>query len=134
MRKILILLVTIMVTSCSKTFVIDSTPAGAEVTVNGEYRGYTPTLYEASCTTFGDTPSVRLSKPGYLEFVTNLPYDISYWNVALDVIFFWPLLFINAECPKDTYDLRLRSVEDASSVGSLVPSTGVSYKGRRRLI
>jgi len=101
-----------MVTGCSKTFIIDSTPAGAQAYIAGEYLGYTPTAYKADCTTFGETPQVSLHKPGYFQSLTTLPYEVSYLNIALDAIFFWPMLFVNAECPKDYYNIKLRSYVD----------------------
>lgn len=90
----------------SKTYVVDSYPSGALVSVNGEFAGKTPITRTSVCSTFS-RPDVVVTKDGY-HAVSSLEYEPHIGNIVLDAIVFWPILFLNAECPKDHYTIMLQ--------------------------
>lgn len=66
----LILAGSIFLTSCASTTMIQSTPVGAKVYLNGENVGTTP--YEHRDTKIlGSTTTVKLQKEGYEELITS---------------------------------------------------------------
>lgn len=66
----LILAGSIFLTSCASTTMIQSTPVGAKIYLNGENVGTTP--YEHRDTKIlGSTTTVKLQKEGYEELVTS---------------------------------------------------------------
>lgn len=89
---LLLLLVSmpILFSQCASRTIINSTPQGAEVFVNGEFRGTTPYEYSDTKIMFSTT-SLTLKKSGFEEMHVMLQR-----NESVDVgpiiggFFFWP--------------------------------------------
>ncbi len=60
------------------SLLIDSTPDGAEVRINGELVGTTPF---AGTNRFGSAPKVRISKAGYRTWTGTVTKDGDFWKV-----------------------------------------------------
>ena len=105
--KLLVPLLLVFLTACSSTYMVQSDPPGAKVKIDGEYVGVTPVQHESKCTTFGQLPRINVSKDGFKSESAQLEYRLSLLNIVSESILFWPLLFVNAECPKTSYLFRL---------------------------
>lgn len=105
---VLVFIITAMViTSCSSTTLIQSTPSGATVYLNGEVKGNTP--YQLTDKKIsGVSTSVMLKKEGFEDFNTIIVKNESVNAGALvgGIIFFWPALLWTMEYnPVHTYPL-----------------------------
>lgn len=107
MKTLPTLLISTLLAGCSNTATIRSVPDGAKVDINGAFQGYTPLSYKHTCKTFGDDPTIALSKADYHTAQGTLDYEVSWFNVAADTVLFWPMLFVNTSCLKDQYNFIL---------------------------
>ena len=63
--------VSIFITSCSSTTIIQSTPPGAEVYINMQKKGVTPYAY-SDTKIVGSSTNIKLVKTGYQDFDVTL--------------------------------------------------------------
>lgn len=106
-KLIACLLICSIITGCAQTYIVRTTPTQADVKINGEYKGKSPVASETNCRTWGGRPKVEISKPGYKTTKETLSFEPSVGIIIVDVLLFWPLVFLNAECPKDDYNFML---------------------------
>ncbi len=64
----------LLLAGCASRTLIRSSPSGARVSVDGAFVGVTPYTHQDSKVAFSTT-AIRLTKPGYQEFVTTLRRD-----------------------------------------------------------
>lgn len=64
----------LLLAGCASRTLIRSNPSGARVSVDGAFVGVTPYTHQDSKVAFSTT-AIRLSKPGYQDFVTTLRRD-----------------------------------------------------------
>ena len=109
-RAFLALAMTVALCGCTKTFVINTDPQGADISINGEYLGKSPLKAETLCTTFGDRVSVQISMDGYRDVnIKPVQYEANVRNIVADLFFALPAVFLNSYCPKDDYLFRLQA-------------------------
>lgn len=103
----LLLSVAVLFASCSSTTLIQSEPSGANVYMNGEYKGVTPYSY-SDTKIVGSTTEVRLEKEGYEPLNTMLSRNESADVGAIigGFFFLFPFLWTMKYNPVHTYELR----------------------------
>lgn len=114
-----ILSLSLFFASCTSTTLIQSTPTGAKLYIDGEPAGTTP--YSHSDTKIvGSTTSVKLEKEGYEPFITsfarNEEVDV---GAVIGGLFVWiPFLWTMKYKPAHTYELKpvADKQQDPSSV------------------
>ena len=115
MRYISLALAVSLLVGCS-TYKVITDPPGADVTINGEYSGKSPVEAKADCKTWGGRPVVDIKMPGYTPIVGQaLEFEPGVKTIIADAIFFWPALFLNSQCPKDSYTLKLWPVDKVTT-------------------
>lgn len=130
----LILAGSIFLTSCASTTMIQSTPVGAKVYLNGENVGTTP--YEHRDTKIvGSTTTVKLQKEGYEDLITsfsrNEQADVG--AIVGGVFLLFPFLWTMKYKPHHNYEMvRLTSTRDASE-SSISGSKAESLKELKKL-
>ncbi len=103
----ILLLVTILFSSCSSWTMIQSIPSGAKVYLDSEYAGTTPYLMEDMKISWSST-RVELKEEGYENFRTTLTKDEEV-NVGAIIggLFVWvPFLWVMDYKPTHTYELE----------------------------
>jgi hypothetical protein len=106
MKYISLILIVSIMAGCS-TYKIITDPPGADISINGEYVGKSPVEAKANCATWGGRPLVDARKDGFIPITgQKLEFEPSIGIILADILL-WPLLFINANCPKDSYTLKL---------------------------
>ena len=106
MKILLFTSLLILLFGCTPKYTINTEPSNAIVKVNGEYLGKSPVVGETHCRTFG-RPEIEISKEGHTTHKSKLEFEPSVGNIILDILLFWPLVFLNADCPKDEYHFLL---------------------------
>jgi hypothetical protein len=103
---ILFLSLTILLTSCASTTVIQSEPSGANVYIDGEKVGVTPHTYNDT-KIVGSTVSVKLTKDGYEDFLTSFSRNekVSVGAVIGGIFFLVPFLWVMEYKPNHNYEL-----------------------------
>lgn len=106
----LLLASSILLTSCASTTIIQTTPTGAKVYLNGEQVGTTPYTHQDT-KIVGSTTSVKLEKEGYEPFNTAFSRDEEVDVGAIIGGFFVlvPFLWTMKYKPTHTYELTLSS-------------------------
>ena len=95
-------------TGCASTVQINSVPAGASVTVEGQYIGETPTSYTDTGIVFSKR-NVVVEKEGYDTVRTTVSRDAQVNAGALigGILCLWPLLLWAMDYPSNVdYELR----------------------------
>ena len=106
MKCLYLIFMLVVMSGCVKYTVI-ADPPGADVTINGEYYGKSPVTAKADCRTWGDRPIVDIRKEGYTPINGKiLPYETNFWVILADIPI-WPAIFLNSQCPQNTYTLKL---------------------------
>ena len=102
----LFLSLTIFLTSCASTTVIQSEPSGANVYIDGEKVGVTPHTYKDT-KIVGSTVSVKLTKEGYEDFITTFSRNeqVSVGAVIGGIFFLIPFLWVMEYKPNHNYEL-----------------------------
>ena len=110
MKKLLVfvfIIAAMVITSCSSTTLIQSSPNGATVYINGEVGGTTPYTLSDSKISGARTP-ITLKKEGFEDFYTILVKNesVNVGAVVGGVLFFWPALLWTMDYkPVHTYPL-----------------------------
>lgn len=102
----LVLAGAILFASCSSTTLIQSSPSGAKVYLNGEYAGVTP--YSHTDTKIvGSSTQVRLEKEGYetLNSAFSRNEDADVGAIIGGIFFLFPFLWTMKYKPVRTYEL-----------------------------
>lgn len=96
----------ILFASCSSTTIIQSSPSGAKLYLNGEPVGTTPYTY-SDTKIVGSSVAVRLEKEGYDEINTYFSRDeeVDVGAVIGGIFFLWPFLWTMKYKPSRTYEL-----------------------------
>ena len=107
MKRLLCLILAISVTGCASTTVINSTPNGAQVYLNGEKTGTTPYAYTDK-KIVGSTNTVLLKKEGYQDFLSSFSRDDNVNVGALigGLFLFVPFLWVMNYKPTYSYELE----------------------------
>lgn len=102
----IILAGTILLSSCASTTMIQSTPSGAKLYLNGENVGKTPYTY-SDTKIVGSTTMVKLEKEGYKTFNTSFSRDEEAdVGAIIGGLFVWvPFLWTMKYKPTHTYEL-----------------------------
>jgi hypothetical protein len=103
----ILLLLTILFSSCSSSTMIQSIPSGAKVYLDSEYAGTTPCLMKDMKISFSQT-HVELKEEGYENFITTLSKDEEV-NVGAIIggLFVWvPFLWVMDYKATHTYELE----------------------------
>jgi hypothetical protein len=99
-------------TACSTKAVLLSKPEKANLTVGkSDISGTTPITSSIGRTTFGSYP-FKVEKEGYEPMYGRLPLNVSGVAITMDILFFTPALFFNAQraFPFYEFDLEKRVV------------------------
>jgi len=107
MKRLLCLILAISVTACASNTVINSTPNGAQVYVNGEKAGTTPYAY-SDTKIIGSTNTVLLKKDGYQDFLASFSRNDNVNVGALigGIFLFVPFLWVMNYKPTYSYELE----------------------------
>ena len=102
----LVLAGAILFASCSSTTLIQSSPSGAKVYLNGEYAGVTPYTH-TDTKIVGSNTQVRLEKEGYetLNAAFSRNEDADVGAIIGGVFFLFPFLWTMKYKPVHTYEL-----------------------------
>ena len=103
----LLLAASVLLSSCASTTLIQSTPSGAVVYLNGENVGVTP--YQHTDTKIvGSTTTVRLEKEGYEEFNTSFSRDeeVDAGAIVGGFLVLIPFLWAMKYKPTHSYELK----------------------------
>ncbi len=103
----LLLAVCVLASSCASTTMIQSTPSGAKVYLNGEAVGVTP--YEHTDTKItGSTTTVRLEKEGYEQLNTSFSRDeeVDAGAIVGGIFVLIPFLWTMKYKPTHSYELK----------------------------
>lgn len=110
----LLLASSILLASCSSTTMIQSSPSGAKVYLNGEPVGTTP--YPHTDTKIvGSTTTVKLVKEGYEPYYTSFSRDeqVDVGAIVAGMFVFFPFIWTMKYKPSHTYELKsLSGTED----------------------
>lgn len=92
--------------SCSSTTLIQSSPSGAKVYLNGEYAGVTPYTH-TDTKIVGSSTQVRLEKEGYetLNTAFSRNEDADVGAIIGGIFFLFPFLWTMKYKPVRTYEL-----------------------------
>ena len=132
-RTISLLLVgSILFTSCASTTVIQSNPSGAKVYLNGEPVGTTPYTHQDT-KIVGSTTTVKLEKEGYeslnTSFSRNEEADI---GAIIGGVFVWvPFLWTMKYKPMHTYELTPSSGSQQTKIGPTLKQNQTQSKADR---
>jgi hypothetical protein len=101
-----LLAASILVSGCASTTLIQSTPEGAKVFLNGEMVGRTPYSHRDT-KIVGSTTSVKLEKEGYEPFTTSFSKDeeVDAGAIIGGLFFFIPFLWTMKYKPVHSYEL-----------------------------
>ena len=107
----------ILFASCSSTTIIQSSPTGAKLYINGEPVGTTPYTY-SDTRIVGSTVAVRLEKEGYDEVNTYFSRDeeVDVGAIIGGIFFLWPFLWTMKYKPARTYELIPAMYDDYEPV------------------
>lgn len=96
----------ILFASCSSTTLIQSSPSGAKVYLNGEYAGVTPYTH-TDTKIVGSSTQVRLEKEGYetLNTAFSRNEDADVGAIIGGIFFLFPFLWTMKYKPVRTYEL-----------------------------
>lgn len=120
----LVLAGSIFLTSCASTTMIQSTPVGAKVYLNGENVGTTP--YEHRDTKIiGSTTTVKLQKEGYEELITSFSRNEKADVGAIIGGFFFlvPFLWTMKYKPNHNYEMVPNSNAGLPSINNISESS-----------
>ena len=86
---------------------INSTPQGAKLYLNDEYKGITPYKHTDSAVS-GASTQVRLTMDGYTDFVTVLSKNekVNVGAVIGGLFFLFPFIWTMGYNPSHTYELQ----------------------------
>lgn len=103
----LLLLVIITFANCSSTTKISSSPEGAKVYINNEFKGKTPYIHKDT-KIVGSSIVVKLKKENYKEFSTVITKDEEFNTGACvgGVFVLVPFLWIMQYQPEHKYELE----------------------------
>ncbi len=103
----LLFLVSVILGSCTSTTMIQSTPSGAKVFINGEVVGTTPYPYQDN-KIIGNDVSVRLEKQGYQAVSATFSRDekVNVCAVVGGCLFLVPFLWAMDYKPTHSYELK----------------------------
>jgi len=117
---LIVLAGSILLASCASTTMIQSSPSGAKLYLNGEYAGETPYTHRDSKIA-GSATSVRLEKDGYEtfqgEFRRNEKADAG--AIVGGFFFLVPFLWTMKYIPSRTYELESLTNVDISDSESI---------------
>ena len=113
----LLLSVSILWTSCASTTMIQSTPSGAKVYINGEPVGTTPYPY-TDTKVVGTTTILKLKKEGYDPLNTSFARDeeVDVGAIICGFICFFPFLWTMKYKPSHTYELTSSSGNEQPAI------------------
>ncbi|MFO7723596.1 MAG: PEGA domain-containing protein [Bacteroidales bacterium] len=100
------LAISILITSCASTTMIQSDPSGAKIYLDGEPMGKTP--YTHTDTKITGTPTqIKLVKEGYEDFHTVMirNEEVDVGAIVGGVFFLVPFLWVMKYKPMRTYEL-----------------------------
>ena len=121
-----LLTATVLLTSCASSTVLQSTPAGAHVYLNGEAVGVTPYRYQDT-KIIGATTDVRLEKEGYAtlntSFSRNEEADVG--AIIGGVFLLFPFLWTMKYKPVHSYELQPLPMQMPSVANQ--PTTPATY-------
>lgn len=122
----------ILTASCTSTTLIQSTPNGAKVYLNGEPVGTTPYTYRDTKIT-GSTTFVKLEKDGYEPVNTFFGRDeeVDVGAIVGGVFFLVPFLWTMKYKPTHTYELKPLTENSNSTIPPTVPSIQSRTKAER---
>ncbi len=97
----------VLLTSCASSTVIKSTPSGAKIYIDQEYKGVTPYTHKDS-KIVGSTTTVKLSKEKFETKNTSFSRDeeVNVGAVIGGIFFLVPLLWVMKYKPTHTYELK----------------------------
>ena len=128
----LLLAGSILLTGCASTTMIQSTPDGAKVYLNGEPVGTTP--YTHSDTKIvGSTTAVKLEKEGYVPLNTSFTRDEEVDVGAIIGGFFVlvPFLWTMKYKPSHTYELTPNSENNQTAIKTQTQQNQTKSKAER---
>lgn len=101
-----VLVVSLLFAGCSSTTLIQSTPNGAKVYMDGQYVGETPFTH-TDTRIVGSTTLIKLEKEGYKPFVTTMTRDeeVDVAAVIGGLFFAVPFLWTMKYQPFHSYEL-----------------------------
>src|SRR5574344_1716236 len=126
--SVLIISVSILLSSCASTTLINSSPSGANLYINEEAVGVTP--YSMTDTKIvGSCSSIRIEKEGYQDFYTTICRTEEVDGGAIvGGFFFWPAwLWAMKYKPSHFYKLTSGS-ENEESLDQLMNNAGSGNK------
>jgi uncharacterized protein YceK len=102
----LVLVVSLLLAGCSSTTLIQSTPSGAKVYMDGQYVGETPFTH-TDTRIVGSATLIKLEKEGFKPFVTTMTRDeeVDVAAVIGGLFFAVPFLWTMKYQPFHSYEL-----------------------------
>ncbi|HEY4799564.1 MAG TPA: PEGA domain-containing protein [Bacteroidia bacterium] len=118
-----LLAVSILWAGCASTTMIQSTPAGAKVYINGEPVGTTPYVY-TDTKIVGTTTMLKLKKEGYDPLNTSFVRDeeVDVGAIICGFICFFPFLWTMKYKPTHTYEL-MQNAGSEQPIINAIPRT-----------
>ncbi len=105
----------ILFSSCASTTMIQSTPIGADLYLNGELVGKTPYKHK-DMKIVGSTTDVRIEKEGFETLNTSFSRDekVDVGAIIAGVFFLFPFLWTMKYKPVHSYDMKTSEVSKVS--------------------
>lgn len=107
----LLLVGSVLLTSCVSTTMIQSEPEGANLYLNGEFAGTTPYRYQDT-KIVGSTTAIKLEKEGYDPLNTSIlrNEEADAGAIVGGVFLLFPFLWTMKYKPSHTYELSEKSI------------------------
>lgn len=128
----LLLVGSILLTSCASTTIINSNPSGAKVYLNGESVGITPYTHRDT-KIVGSTTSVKLEKEGYEPLNTSFSRDeeADVGAIIGGIFVLVPFLWTMKYKPAHTYELTPSSGNDQPIIKTIPQQNQTKSKAAR---
>jgi len=101
------MVMTLLFSSCASSTMIQSTPVGADVYLNGEHAGTTPYKHR-DMKIVGSTTDVRIEKEGFETLQTSFSRDekADIGAIIAGVFFLFPFLWTMRYKPVHSYEMK----------------------------